>query len=240
MKICRECNVLYQQQVMSCQECKKDVEEISFGQVLELTQKVAFRKHIGGEDAHELTDPYKQYHIRSYLKDRSLFLEFDLYKNRLKHGNQLKRFFIAPINVTAVINLPWFFFNIVASNLFQMQHTKFCRRCNSKYIPGQHSTDDCDYNIEYFHILDDILSGEIVNHKAIYHAHFQEMKKKGSRSAYGDLFDRPVRWEGFLDLLSIGLSIAFWLYVAANISYPYFEVLMQKLNQIGAYELGLP
>src|SRR3989338_8651970 len=97
MKICRECNVLYQQQVMSCQECKKDVEEISFGQVLELTQKVAFRKHIGGEDAHELTDPYKQYHIRSYLKDRSLFLEFDLYKNRLKHGNQLKRFFIAPI-----------------------------------------------------------------------------------------------------------------------------------------------
>ena len=68
---------------MSCQHCRGALEEVSLSVALQLTQKESFRQHIGGKETQELPDGYKQYHIRSYLKNRSLFLDYDLHKNRL-------------------------------------------------------------------------------------------------------------------------------------------------------------
>ena len=224
---------------MSCQTCHKELIETSLKDALELTRQKAFQSRIAGGESHELPDAYKQYHIRSYLKDRSLFLDYDIYKNRLKHGRAPKRFFIAPVNLTCLFNLPWFFFNVFSSNLFHMEYTAFCERCNSKYNPKHHSPEECDYNIEYFHVLDDILSGDIVSRHAFYRHFAEEKMKAGHKSAYHDLFHRPVRTEIFLDLLSIGFSIGLWLYLAVNVSWPMFQVLLQQVSQLDAYELSL-
>lgn len=221
---------------MSCHQCRGELQEVSLNQALECTQQEAFRKHIGGQDNDRLSDSYKQYHIRSYLKNLSLFLDYDLYKNRLRHGPRLKRFFIAPVNLCSILNLPWFLFNVITSNLFHTEYTSFCRRCNTKVIPGRHGITECDYDIEYFHILDDILDGRILSTKHIYAQFSKEKIAKGLKSAYRDLFCRKIRVEIFWDLLSIGFSIGVWIYSAVNVSYPMFQVLIQKLQQMEAYE----
>lgn len=221
---------------MTCQECRTLLEEVSLQEALKFTQTKALRTQISGQDTKELPDAYKQYHIRSYLKDHSLFLDFDLYKNRLKHGRLLGNFFIAPVNFTVLFNIPWFLFNVLSSNLFHMYYTEYCQRCDSKYIKGHHTKEECDYNIEYFSMLNDILKGNIVDRKEIYEQYSKEKRQKGLKSAYRDLFCRRVRWEAFWDIISIGLSIAFWLYIAIYVSRPMGKVLMQKLQYIETYE----
>lgn len=239
MKICRSCNLFYQEDIMTCRRCKDDLMEISLMNAIKLTQQKSLKDRIGGKTKQELPDAYKQYHIRSYLGNRSLFLDFDLHKNRLKHGRRLKRFFIAPINMTAVFNIPWFFFNIIATNLFHMEYVDYCSYCNSKCNKKTHTQEECNYNIEYYNILNDIISGTMVDRKEIYKQYSAERQKKGLKSAYYDLFCRQVRTEIFWDLMSVGLSVAFWLFIIVYISFPMFKVLVQKLHQIESYQLGL-
>ena len=76
---------------MSCQSCRGRLAEVTFEEALDMTERFAFKKRIGGASRHELPDAYKQYHIRSYIGNRSLFLDFNLYKNRLKHGKRPPR-----------------------------------------------------------------------------------------------------------------------------------------------------
>lgn len=238
MKLCRPCQLFYQEQIMSCRNCKAELPEVTLGEALEFTRQQSFSSRISGEKG-DLSDPSTQHHIRSYLKNHSLFLDYDLHKNHLRSGRESARFFIAPINVTCLLNLPWFFFNILSTNFFHMQYTGYCPKCNNKIIPGKHTDLECAYLTEYSHILNDILNGRIINQKTVYEHYAQECRGKRIPSAYDDLFCRHVRWEGFFDLTSIGLSLAFWIYLGVNISWPMFNVLLQQLNQIDSYQLGL-
>lgn len=219
MKACRQCRVFFQESTMSCDRCGRVLSEVTLTEALSLTRKKSFKEQIHASDA-QASDAYKQYLIRRYLGDGSLFLLFDLCKNRLKHGKKPKRFLIQPVDFTAFFNIPWFVFNIISTNMFHLQYTGFCARCGCKSIPGYHSPAECDYNIEYFSILDDILSGDIVDTKVIYEQHGLEMKKARQPSAYHDLFLRKVRSEFFFDVLSIGLSIAFWLFLVIFVAWP--------------------
>lgn len=229
MKSCPKCAALFQEDSMICNVCDVKLVEVDLTQALELTRKKSFKEHIGSSDD-RIPDSYKQYLIGGYLGDRSLFLMYDLSKNRLKHGKKPKRFLIQPIDFTAVFNIPWFFCNIINSNLFHLQYTSYCGRCNCKSIEGQHGLDECNYNIEYFGILDDILSGNILRTKEFYRQRTLENKKNGRKSAYADLFERKVRGEMFCDIISIGLSVFFWLYIAAYISYPWLKLLFQEIG----------
>jgi len=235
MKICEKCKILFREQVMACVECRGELLEITLQQALDQLEQKSLRNYMRSEHQ-TLTEDKLQYHIRCYLANRSLFLDFDLYKNRLKHGRHEKTFFIAPVNITTVINLPWFLFNVIESNFFHMQYTAYCPRCDSKCIPGQHSKEECAYNIEYFHILEDILSGQIGRRRIVYKEYAKEKQRRGQRSAYAELFERPVRWEAFGDLLSIGGTILFWIFIATYISFPMAQVLLQKIQQLDAYE----
>lgn len=240
MYICPKCKIFYQDQLHPCQKCQSPLAEVSLLEALQHTDNRFLKDSITGKDMHELPDSYKQYHIRSYLKNRSLFLDYDIQKNRMKHGPRLKRFLICQIDMTAVFNIPWFFFNIIASNLFHVQYTQYCPRCNTKHIPKKHSAEECDYNIEYFNILEDILNGTIVLHKPIYKYFAKQKEEKGWPSAYHDLFYRKVRVEAFWDMVSITLSVLFWLFITVYISWPFAKVTAFKLQHIDQYEFGLP
>lgn len=238
MKICRKCNIFYREQTMACERCHSvgGLEEVSLKEALQITQEEAFRRRIGGEDKRKLPDAHRQYHIRSYLANRSLFLDYDLHKQRLKHGRRIKRFFIAPVNITALINLPWFFFNVISSNLFHIQHTEYCPRCEAKYIARRHTPEECDYNIEYFSILDDIISGHIVARKVIYEEFADKKRRMGLRSAYDNLFRRDAYAEYLLDIISVGLSVLFWVYIIVYVGYPYAKTFFQKIEETETYE----
>lgn len=235
MKICMKCFLFHQEGTLWCSTCHGELKEISFERALEVTRKRAFRKQMQNKKK-DIPDAYKQHYIRQYLGDQSLFLLFDLYKNRLKHGKKLKRFLIQPINFTAFLNIPWFFFNIISSNIFHLQYTRFCERCQCKRPQAQHAQEECDYNIEYFNILNDILTGDIVNTKRIYIQKYLIDKFKHRKSAYADLFLRDKSVEVFFDIFSIFVSICFWIYIAVYISYPMLLVLLQKMEFYDAYE----
>jgi hypothetical protein len=236
MKICRKCSIFYREQTMACEHCRGVLDEVSLTEALQLTQQESFRHHISGEDKRKLPDAHRQYHIRSYLANRSLFLDFDLHKNRLKHGKRLKRFFIAPVNITATINLPWFVFNVISSNLFHMQYTEYCPRCEAKYIKDHHNEEECDYNIEYFNILDDIINGRIVGRKVIYEEFAGKKRKLGLKSAYHDLFQRDAYAEYLLDFISVGLSVLFWIYIVVYVGLPFVKTFFQRMEESETYE----
>ena len=84
------------------------------------------------------------------------------------------------------------------------------------------------------------MNGNITYTRNIYQQHACEKKESKQRSAYGELFQRRIRLEVFFDVLSIGLSIFFWLFVAIYVSFPMVKVLMQKLHFYDAYEWALP
>jgi len=217
---------------MTCQACKSPLDEVSLRQALELTQPKALGNNIKGKSQRELSDTYKQYHIRSFLKNRSCFLDFDIYKNRLKHGRRLKRFFIAPLRISALINIPWFIFNVISSNKFHLEYTEFCPKCECKYIPGQHTKEECDYNVEYFNILNDILNGMIIQRRIIYEEYSRWRVRNRLRSAYRDLFQRRIPWEIFWDFLSVGSSVIFWIYLTVFICLPWAQAFMNDAQQI--------
>ncbi len=238
MKGCYTCHLFYQESSMRCADCGKELVEISLEEALELTQQKSFKTHVASSGL-KVSDEYKQYYIRSYLGDRSLFLLYDLSRNRLKHSPKPKRFLIQPVNFTALFNIPWLIFNVVSTNIFHSRYTGFCQRCNCKMVPDQHSREECDYNIEYFHILDDILTGEIMRTKKLYHEKALLDQKSGKKNAFVDLFLRERKVEVFFDFLSVSLSIFLWLYIAVYVSYPMFQVLLQKFDYMDSYEWSL-
>jgi len=221
---------------MTCDACGIELKEVSLPQALDASNIKLLKKTISGKN---LTDEHIQYHIRSYLGNRSLFLDYDIQLNRMKHGPRLKRFLICDINMTAVFNIPWFIFNIISSNLFHAKYTKYCPRCNTKYIPDRHTMEECEYNIEYFNILEDILNGNILVHKPIYQQYAKEKKQKGWCSAYQNLFCRTAKIEAFFDMFSITLSVLFWLFITVYISWPFAKVTAEKLQNLDQYEFGL-
>jgi len=223
---------------MSCQECGRVLEEISLQQALEHTRKNLLRKIAKKKDFKAL-DPQTQYIIASYFGDHSLFLFFDMNKNHMKYGKKVMRFFIQPINMTCVFNIPWFLFNVIYSNYFHFFYTSFCTTCQCKHIPGRHSAQECEYNLGYFHILRDVLNGNIIQTKKIYQKYFEKDKRQHRRNPYQDLCRRPVRTETFLDLLSIGFSVFLWIYLAVYVSFPMAKSLVQKLHDSDTYEWSL-
>ena len=154
----------------------------------------------------------------------------------MKYGFRFERFFIQPINMTCVFNLPWFFFNAIYSNYFHFRYKAFCLRCHCKHIPGHHPKEECEYNLGYFYILRDVLSGSIVRTRKVYEHLLVEDRKKRKPNPYADLCQRPIRLEVFFDLLSIGFSVFLWLYLAVYVSLPMAMTLVQKLQAPDAYE----
>lgn len=224
---------------MACRRCKGQLSEVTLSKALEMTKPRALKSLITG-GGRQFSDAYKQYQIRSYLQNRSLFLDHDLYKYRLKHGRRLKRFFITPVSFTGFFNIPWFIYNIMASNAFHINYTEYCPNCNCKYIKGQHSDADCEYNIEYFNILDDILSGEFPRRRRMYQQFADERRVKGERSAYNDLFNRRKWKEVMLDLCSVGGSIFFWYLVIIVLSQPSMKHLHTLQQYLQGFEWFLP
>lgn len=240
MYICPQCKIFYQDQLKPCPKCHSPLHEVSLLEALQHTDSRFLSDSIKGKTTRELSDAHTQYHIRSYIGNRSLFLDYDIQKNRMKHGPRLKRFFICQMDMTAVFNIPWFFFNIITSNIFHTQYTEYCPKCNTKHVPKKHSDEECEYNIEYFRILEDILNGDIVVHKPIYQYFSKQKRAKKWRCAYDDLFERKIRVEAWWDMISITLSVLFWLFIAVYISWPFAKVTAIKLQHIDQYELGLP
>ena len=236
MKECLKCNIFYQESAMTCCHCKETLVEIGLKDALEHTRKKLLKRFSHSKDI-RVFDPHTQYVVGSYFKDHSLFLYFDLNRNQMKYGQKVDRFFIQPVNALAFFNLPWLIFNFLYSNYFHLSYKRFCSQCHCKHQLGQHSRKQCDYNIAYFHILRDVLNGDIVHTKKIYQKCLESSDGEvGVKRAYLDLSYRHRRVEVFFDSLSVGFSVFLWMFLTVYVSFPMFKVLLQKLYFYDAYQ----
>ncbi|MDP8264013.1 MAG: hypothetical protein P9M12_00845 [Candidatus Aceula lacicola] len=221
---------------MTCHRCQKTLIEVELKDALEHTRKKFLKRFSRSKDI-RVFDPHTLYIVGSYFKDQSFFLYFDLNRNQMKYGLQKKRFFVQPVNMLTVFNLPWFIFNLLYSNYFHFLYKGFCTQCHCKYRSGQHSKDECAYNIAYFHVLRDVLNGDIIHTKRVYEKCVESNDgEAGVRQAYLNLNHRHKKTEVFFDLLSIGFSVFLWIFIAVYASFPMFKVLLQKLLFYDAYQ----
>lgn len=223
---------------MVCERCASLLGEITFQEALARRRKKFLRRFTQQRDIRKI-DPPTQYVIASYFGNHSLFLFFDLNKNLMKYGPRRERFFVQPIHMTFVFNLPWFFFNVLYSNYFHFYYNNFCPRCYCKCAKGRHSLQECDYNIIYFQVLRDVLNGSILRTRHVYEKFSEEDRSHQRKNPYSDLSFRPMKAEIFFDILSISLSVLLWIYLAVYVSFPMVKVLMQKLEFYDAYEWSL-
>ncbi len=235
MRECFSCRIFYQESARICSRCQEQLQEVTLSQALEHTRN-KFLNRFSRQAKVKNLNSHAHYVISSYFGNHSLFLFFDLNKNHMKYGPYFERFFIQPLNMTFVFNLPWFFFNVLYSNYFHIHYKDFCHRCYCKHPKGYHTTQECDYNIEYFYILRDVLNGSIVRTKKVYERLLVDDLKSGKKNPYADLYKRPIKLEVFFDLISISFSIFLWLYFTAYISFPMVKVLAQILQIPDAYE----
>lgn len=220
---------------MSCHHCGKKLKEISLREALEHTRK-RFLQHFSEDKSIKIFDPHTQYVVSSYFNNHSLFLYFDLSKNQLKYGRQFDRFFIQPLNLTALINLPWLVFNVLYSNYFHIFYRARCPICNCKHLPWHHTKEECEYNVVYFQILCDVLNGDIVYTKKVYETYSREQQDQHALNAFANLNKRNKGVEFALDLLSISFSVMIWIYAIVYIGFPMAKTLMFKLQFLDAYE----
>ncbi len=239
MKECPSCHIFYKDFILTCPQCHLELKGISLRKALERRRRRSFRQ-FGGSQDFKILDLNAQYIIESYFKDHSLFLHFELNKNQMRYSEKFERFFIQPINLVAVFNIPWFIFNIIYSSYFYLSYRNFCQKCHCKYLSAVHSQEECDYNIAYFNILCDVLNGDITDTKKVYEQCSQgEGGERESRLAYQKLNYRHKKAEIFFDLFSILLSVMFWIYICLCVSLPMVKVLLQKLYFYKAYEWKL-
>ncbi len=132
MKICPQCRKLFQEQSMNCDACNQTLNEITLPEALKCFSIKALKKTIKGEN---LSDEYIQYHIRSYIGNRSLFLDYDIQKNRMKHGPRLKRFLICKIDLTAIFNIPWFSLTLLLPTSFMRNTPNIALAAIQNIIP---------------------------------------------------------------------------------------------------------
>ena len=236
MKECLNCNIFYKESAMTCHRCQKTLIEVELKDALEHTRKKFLKRFSHSKDI-RIFDPHTQYVVGSYFKNHSLFLYFDLNRNQMKYGPKVNRFFIQPVNALAFFNMPWFIFNLLYSNYFHFSYTGFCTQCHCKHRLGQHFKNECNYNIAYFHILRDVLNGDIIHTKRIYEECVESGDGEiGTKRAYLNLSHRHKRTEVFFDLLSIGFSVFLWMFIAVYVSFPMFKTLLQKLYFYDAYQ----
>jgi len=235
MKECLSCHTFFQESAMYCHGCGGCLREISLGEALEHTRK-RFLRHFSENKDIKIFDPHTQYVVSSYFNNHSLFLYFDLSKNQLKYGCNFDRFFIQPLNLTALINFPWLVFNLLYTNYFHLFYTDHCPVCNCKHVHGHHSQKECEYNVVYFQILCDVLNGDIIYTKKIYETYCREQQDMRTPNAFANLSQRNKGVEFTLDLLSISFSILVWMYLIVYVGFPMAKTLMFKLQFLDAYE----
>ncbi len=235
MKECLSCRIFYHPSALICDHCHHKLEEVSLVLAFEHTRD-KFLRCFSQKASIKNFNAHAQYVIGSYFGNHSFFSFFDLNKKHMRYGPTFERFFIQPINMTCVFNLPWFFFNVLYSNYFHFYYQGFCQRCYCKHPLKHHTREQCDYNIGYFHILRDVLNGNIVHTKKIYEKYLKEDNLLKHSQPYADLYRPLSKSDVALDILSVGLSVFFWLYLAVYISFPMVKVLAHILQVPDAYE----
>ncbi|MDP8265753.1 MAG: hypothetical protein P9M07_02270 [Candidatus Aceula meridiana] len=216
---CPRCNVSFDAEKLSkCIYCDGALFERDIFK-RKATEKIVI------QDREVLTHERKSYLLGVFFRRRTFLTSFLFSLNDMKSGQSRKRFWIQPMSMSGFIKLPWFLINFFCSIIFYFSYQGYCKVCDMKYVPisGEgHCKDDCEYNQEYNQIVQSLFCGKIfIGLKSLEEAAL-ERTNHGKRSAYFDLMRGNVLVEKFLDILSIWITMAFYIYLIVIIVMPIF------------------
>lgn len=225
MRKCTRCNIVFHSMERTrCLYCSSILVSTGGGAVLD---EKPFDVFLGVSDflkaaGHGELDR-KQYMVSSYFRSRTLGFMYAFCRNELRMGKTYSRFFIRPLDFSAVLSLPWFFINFLDSCFFRVLYIGFCEKCQYKYQPQGgiigHEQNECEYCQEYNAIIQDIMTGQIALTEDKYKEQAEEKVKQGLRSAYHDLCSQRKGGDAFFDIFGIwlticlGISLLAWMLV---------------------------
>ena len=165
-----------------------------------------------------------QFMIGSYFRVRTLKFMYSFSRNELKVNKDFKRFLVQPLSMMSFLTIPWVIWNVLDSVMIRFFYNTHCDRCNwkfKKYVSGQkHDREECDYNLEYSSLIEDILNGRILQTAPRFKRQAYRKVTSGKRSAYHDLFHSKKKSDELMDVLCIWFSLLLLLIVGVISFFP--------------------
>ena len=229
MKKCLRCKIAYHAQerfyCLYCQSMLADVEESDepeFVDAFSFSESL-LEKLVHGREVPTVGN--RLYVLSSYFRIRTFHFMYMFCRNELKMGKVFKRFFVQPLNLVFLINIPWFVVNLVDSLFFKLFYNSYCPQCNWKYIrftgtQERHDADQCAYNQEYGALLNDICTARFVKTEDEFKRRSGEKIRQGQRSAYVDLCCYKDQYQAAVDTASVWFSSGIILYLIVVALFP--------------------
>lgn len=220
MKKCLKCQIVYYwDKRMRCLYCdaflvtvQKDdaAKDLSLDKARAIVAQIIRDRRVSGEG-------HIQYVIASFFKTRTLYFMYAFSRNDYKAGRDYKRALIQPLNLSSFLIIPWVAYDFVDTFFFRLFYQGYCEKCGWKYNSltqgREHDAKECVYNQEYTAIIEDVLSGRIVETEEKYAEIAAEKKAGGLRSAYLDLCGHESQASKFFDIFVILGSVWFLAYL---------------------------
>ncbi len=168
----------------------------------------------------------KRYLLGSYFRMRTFNFLYSFSRQEFKMGKEYKRRLVHPLELTSVFMIPWVILDLLDSLFFPLCYHDYCPECNFKYMKvsgteTKHNPRECDYNKEYAHLVDEVLSGNIAWTEQDFQREALRKIKEGQRSAYFDLCSRKNKHETVLDITCIWLSCGLLVLLLVTVLFPF-------------------
>ncbi|MCB9756825.1 MAG: hypothetical protein H6753_00195 [Candidatus Omnitrophica bacterium] len=167
-----------------------------------------------------------QYVIGTYFKVRTFKFLYLFSRNHYKMGRDYKRLLVQPLNLTSFLMIPWVVIDVIDSLYIRMSYNAYCTKCGWKFrqvhATQYHNAAECEYNLEYSRIVNEILSGNVNKTEGLIKESAYRKVKAGKRSAYKDLCSRRSEMGWIFDVLCVWLSILILMVLVIATMFPVF------------------
>ena len=227
MRKCLRCQIVFHSDKrLYCLYCNGRLLEADVNEIMKAPAAVSQKEKFLLSSKVE-TPEHTQYLMGTYFRKKSFPFTYSLNRNQFKMGSQFAQLLVQPVDFSFFIRIPWIVINLLDSFFLRIVYSGFCQDCGWKCrkMSSQidHSKEECEYNREYSAILQDILSGKIIRNELSYESEATQKIRAGKKSAYYKLCERTNSFVTFVDLITIFISIAIFIYIVVGLAGPLIQ-----------------
>ena len=172
--------------------------------------------------------------LGSYFRARTFHFMYSFCRHQYLRGKTYPRLLIQPFNATSFLMIPWVIFNIFDSISIRLTYNGFCEKCQMKFrkytANQEHDRKECLYNLEHSSLIDDIISGKILQTEDQHMQQSQTVIAAGRKSAYYDLCFGKDFFSSMLDITCIWFSVGLIILILVWLFFPVLFVGVHKLG----------
>ena len=178
-------------------------------------------------DRQKVAHDRKQHIVGSYFCSRTFYFMYSFSRHDFHRGKGFRRWLVKPLNMGSFLIIPWVVVDLLDSLYIRLFYNAVCPTCGWKYksvfFKIRHNPRDCAYNLEYAQIVEDILTGKIIQKEEAYLEKACQEKQSGRRSAYRALCANKNLFTGLLDVTCIWFSISLFFLLLITVVVPWLS-----------------